>query len=134
MPGVRVALAACALLLSACASTGGLPREPFADIPVPPEWRPYSREWVMIRTPQVTAAKLVYVTGAAPEAALAGARALLLQHGWKEAGSQRFVNPERFNGVWADFAKGEDICRVTVIEGAHATHAEYTVARRNPAR
>ena len=30
-----------------------------------------------------------------------------------------------------DFAKGDDICRVTVIEGSHATHVDYTVARVN---
>jgi hypothetical protein len=36
--------------------------------------------------------------------------------------------------VWADFVKGEDTCRVTVIEGAQATHVDYTLARRDPGR
>ena len=48
-----------------------------------------------------------------------------------ETKSERFVNPEKFPGVWAEFAKGDDICRVTVIEGSHATHVDYTVARVN---
>ncbi len=123
-----------ALLLSACASTGGLGRQPFEDIPVPAQWMPYSRDWVMIRTPQVTAAKLIYFTETPVEATLLSARDLLVQRGWVEKGSEHFVNPEGFKGVWTDFAKGEDTCRVTVIEGADATHADYVVARRNAPR
>jgi len=42
------------------------------------------------------------------------------------------VTMEKFPGVWAEFLKGDDICRVTVIEGAGATHVEYTLARVNP--
>ena len=62
------------------------------------------------------------------------ARRLLLQNGWAETKSERFVNPEKFPGVWAAFAKGDDTCRVTAIEGTHATHVEYAVARVNPPR
>ena len=58
---------------------------------------------------------------------------LLVQSGWKETATERFVNPEKFPGVWADFVKGHDSCRVTVIEGHHATHVDYTVARANRA-
>ena len=54
--------------------------------------------------------------------------------GWAERKRERFVNPERFPGVWADFAKGDDHCRVTVIEGSHATHVDDTVARANRPR
>ena len=131
MRPVRALLVAVALLLAGCASMGGLPRQPFADIPVPAKWIPYSDQWVMIRSPQVTAAKLVYFAEAPVDATLGEARALLLQNGWVEKGSERFVNREGFRGVRADFAKGEDICRVTAIEGANATHADVTVARRN---
>jgi hypothetical protein len=28
--------------------------------------------------------------------------------------------------------KGDDLCRITVIEGAAATHVDYTLARVNP--
>jgi hypothetical protein len=35
--------------------------------------------------------------------------------------------------VWAEFGKGDDLCRLTIIEGKGATHVEYTVARINPA-
>ena len=39
------------------------------------------------------------------------------------------MNPEKFQGVWAEFTKRADTCRVTGIEGAQATHVDYTVAR-----
>jgi hypothetical protein len=57
------------------------------------------------------------------------ARGFLVQSGWTEAVAERFVNPEKLPGVWADFVKGHDRCLVTVIEGRHATHVDCTVAR-----
>lgn len=102
---------------------------PWSDIPVPPQWVPYSRDWVMIQTPKATAAKFIYFAEMPMDGTLERARQLLIQSGWKETKSERFVNPEKFNGVWADFAKGEDVCRVTVVEGVNATHVDYTVAR-----
>ncbi len=106
-----------------------MPRQPFDDIPVPREWVAYSRESVIIQTPKATAAKLIYFTETKVDATLEHARQLLTRAGWTETRSERFVNPEKFPGVWADFAKGGDTCRVTVIEGADATHVDYTVAR-----
>ncbi len=120
--------------MSACASGVTVARQPFNDIPVPAEWVPYSRESVIIQTPRVTAAKLIYFAESKVDLTLAQARQLLTQMGWTETRSERFVNPEKFPGVWADFAKGDDICRVTVIEGSYATHVDYTVARVNPPR
>ncbi len=111
-----------------------MPRQPFDDIPAPKEWVPYSREWVIIQTPKVTAAKLIYFAETKVDATLEHARRLLIQTGWSETKSERFVNPEKFPGVWADFRKGDDICRVTVIEGSYATHVDFTVARVNPPR
>ena len=113
----------------ACASTGGMPAQPFNDIPIPVQWTPYSRDWVMIRTPKVTAAKMIYFAESKVDQTLEHARALLRRSGWTERRSERFVNPEKFPGVWAEFSKGEDVCRVTIIEGAVATHIDYTVAR-----
>lgn len=129
--GLR-ALWAAALLGAGCAL--GLPAEQFGDLPVPPVWRPYSREWVLIQTPQVTAAKLIWYAETDVDTTLAQARELLTRNGWTEVRSERFVNPEKFPGVWAEFAKGEDVCRVTVIEGPAATHVDYTVARRTSPR
>lgn len=117
--------------LTACASTGGLAVQPFNDIPIPVQWTPYSRDWVMIRTPKVTAAKMIYFAETKVDVTLDHARQLLLKTGWTEARSERFVNPEKFPGIWAEFTKGEDVCRVTVIEGMVATHIDYTVARLN---
>jgi len=131
---VRTPLIVSALILSACAAAVPMPRQPFDDIPAPKEWVPYSREWVIIQTPKVTAAKLIYFAETKVDATLEHARRLLIQTGWSETKSERFVNPEKFPGVWADFRKGDDICRVTVIEGSYATHVDFTVARVNPPR
>lgn len=124
-----------ALLLGACATRSAVPLQPFHDIPIPVQWVPYARESVIIETPAVTAAKLVYQADTKVDVTMEQARQLLARMGWTETRSERFVNPEKFPGVWADFAKGDDICRVTVIEGTHSTHVDYTVARRtSPAR
>jgi hypothetical protein len=127
-------LLASALLLAACASRGGLPVQAYDDLPVPREWTPYSRDWMRIQTPTVTAARFIYFSEAKVDPTLEQARRLLGGHGWRETASERFVNPEKFPGVWADFVKGDDSCRVTVIEGTHATHVDYTVARAHRPR
>jgi hypothetical protein len=89
---------------------------------------------MMIQTPTVTAAKFIYFAESRVDPTLAQARQLLAQSGWTETKSERFVNPEQFPGVWAEFTKGDDSCRVTVIEGHHATHVDYTVARATRAK
>lgn len=126
---MRTLVTASALLLAACASRGGLPARPYDDLPVPPRWTPYSREWMMVQAPTVTIARFVYFGEGTVDATLAEARRSLREAGWTEKASERFVNPAKFPGVWADFVKGADSCRVTVIEGVHATHVDYTVAR-----
>ncbi len=134
MRPVRALLVVCGLLLGACASTGGLPRQPFTDVPVGAEWQPYSRDWVVIETPGVTAAKLIYFAKTGVDATLAEVRRLMPQSGWRERATERFVNPEGFKGQWAEYAKGPDVCRVTVIEGASATHVDLTLARHPATR
>ena len=129
---MRVVLIAATLALAACASRGGMPRAPDADLPIPPRWTPYSSEWMRIQTPDGTAAKYVYFSESSVDETLEQARALLVQSGWKQTATEAFVNPEKFPGVWADFTKGGDRCRVTVIQGTQATHVDYTVARAAP--
>ena len=131
---MKALLIAAALLVSGCAAAVTVRRQPFNDIPIPAQWVPYSRESVIVQTPAVTAAKLIYFAASKVDLTLEHARQLLTQMGWTETKSERFVNPEKFPGVWADFAKGDDHCRVTVIEGAYATHVDYTVARVNRPR
>jgi hypothetical protein len=122
-----------ALWLGACAPISmPLPIQPFVDIPVPIQWTPYSDDWVLIRAGRVTAARLIYFSTSNVETTLAEARRMLTGTGWSETRSERFINREKFPGVWVDFAKGDDLCRVTVIEGAGATHVDYTVARVSP--
>lgn len=118
--------------LVGCASTGGIPREPFADIRVPASFIPYSDQWTLIRTPQVTAAKLVYMTPLPTESALAAMREELVRQGWTPKEASRFVNPQGFSGFIQEFVKGTDNCRATVIEGPHGTHVDLAVARLHP--
>jgi hypothetical protein len=130
---LRAIVIGTALWLGACAPiTMPLPIQPFVDIPVPAQWTPYSNDWVMIRTAKVTAVRLIYFTTSNVETTLADARRLLTGTGWSESRSERFINAERFPGIWVDFTKGDDLCRVTIIEGTGATHVDYTVARVNP--
>jgi hypothetical protein len=131
---VKALAIASALLLSACTTAVPIPRQPFEDIPVPAGWVPYSRDAVITETPAVTTAKLIYFAQAPVDATLDQARQLLIAKGWTETKSERFVNAEKFPGVWADFRKGDDTCRVTAIEGAQATHVDYTVARMTRGR
>jgi hypothetical protein len=130
---VRALVIAASLLLAACATRGGMPVQAYDDLPVPPRWTPYSREWMKIDTPKVTAAKFIYFAETGVDATMEQARGLLVQSGWTETATECFVNPEKFPGVWADFVKGDASCRVAVIEGHHATHVDYTVARANRA-
>ena len=120
------------LALAACASTGGIPREPFADITVPASFIPYSDEWVLIQTPKTYAAKLVYMTPLPVDSALSALRQELVRHGWNPREATRFVNPQGFSGVTLEFVKGTDSCHATVIEGPYATHVDLRVARLIP--
>jgi len=130
---VRPIVMGIALWLGACAPVlVPMPIQPFPDVPVPAEWTPYSDDWAIIRTQKITAARLIYFTTSNVETTLASARGLLANAGWQEARSERFVNAEKFPGIWAEFFKGDDLCRLTVIEGSGATHVEYTLARVNP--
>jgi len=130
---IRPIVMGIALSLGACAPIAvPIQLQPFPDVPVPAEWTPYSNDWVIIRTQKVTAARLIYFTTSNVETTLANARRLLANAGWQETRSERFVNAEKFPGVWAEFLKGDDLCRVTVIEGSGATHVDYTIARVNP--
>ena len=61
-----------ALSLGACSPIAvPIQLQPFPDVPVPAEWTPYSNDWVIIRTPKVTAARLIYFTTANVETTLA---------------------------------------------------------------
>ena len=130
---VRSFLMGIALSLAACSPIAvPIQLQPFPDVPVPAEWTPYSDDWAIIRTQKVTAARLIYFTQTNVEVTLANARRLLANSGWQETRSERFVNAENFPGVWVEFFKGDDLCRLTVIEGSGATHVDYTLARVNP--
>ena len=131
---MRASLILASLLCAACTTGGSPPNQPFADIPVPAGWRPYARDSVVIQSPKVTAGKIVYFTESPVDVTLNQERALLRGTGWTETKSESFVNPEKFAGVWAEFTKGQDYCRITVTEGSGMQQVDITVARLNVAR
>jgi hypothetical protein len=120
------------LALAACAGRGGIPRAPFADIPIPPSFIPYSEQWVRIRSQQVDAARMVYMTELDVEGAAAAVRELLLQHEWSHLLTNRARTPDGYPMVVLDFGKAEDTIRATVQAAAYATRVEMTVARIAP--
>ena len=128
---MRAFLIIAGLLCAACTAGGLPPNQPFADIPVPAGWRAYARDSLVIQSPKVTAGRLVYFAESPVDVALDEARALLRGTGWTETKSERFVTSNKFAGVWADFAKGQDYCRITVTEGSGMQQVEITVARLN---
>ena len=131
---MRVSLIVASLLCAACTAGGAPSNQPFADIPVPAGWRAYTRDSVVIESPMVTAGKLVYFAEAPVDATLDQARALLRGAGWTETKSARFVNADKFGVVWADFAKGQDYCRITVTEGSGMQQVDIAVIRPNASR
>ena len=131
---MRVPLIVASLLCAACTAGGAPSNQPFADIPVPAGWRVYTRDSVVIQSPKVTAGKLVYFAESPVDVTLDQARGLLRGAGWTETKSERFVNAEKFAGAWADFAKGQDYCRITVTEGSGMQQVDITVARLNAPR
>lgn len=131
---MRASLIIAILLCAACTAGGLPPNQPFADIPVPAGWRAHARDSLVIQSPKVTAGRLVYFAQSPVDVTLDEARALLRGTGWTETGSERFVNAEKFAGVWADFSKGLDYCRITVTEGSGMQQVEITVARVNAPR
>ena len=128
---MRVSLIAASLLCGACAAGGAPSNQPFADIPVPAGWRAQTRESILIQSPKVTAGKIVYFAESSVDATLSEARRLLSDAGWTETKSERFVTQDKFPGAWAEFAKGQDYCRVTVTEGSGLQQVDITVARLN---
>jgi len=131
---VRVSLILASLLCAACTAGGLPPNQPFADIPVPAGWRAYARDALVIQSPRVTAGRLVYFAESPVAVTLDDARGLLRGSGWTETKSEGFVNADKFPGVWADFTKGQDYCRITVTEGTGMQQVDITVARLNAAR
>lgn len=131
---MRVLLIAASLLCAACAAGGAPSNQPFADIPVPSDWRVQTRESLLIQSPKVTAGKLVYFAEQPVDATLHHARGLLGGAGWTETKTERFVNADKFPGAWAEFSKGQDYCRITVTEGSGMQQVDITVARLNAAR
>ena len=120
---------ALALALTACAGRGGIPREPFADVPVPASFIPYSDQWVRIRSAQADVARLIYMSELDVEGAGAAVRELLLKNGWTLVLTNRTKTPDGYKVTIMDFGKEADTIRLTAREGVNATHVELSVAR-----
>jgi hypothetical protein len=120
---------ALALALTACAGRGGIPREPFPDVPVPASFIPYSDQWVRIRSNQADVARLIYMSELDVEGAAAAARDLLLAKDWALLLTNRTKTPDGYKVTIMDFGKEADTIRLTTREGVNATHVELSVAR-----
>ena len=120
---------ALALALTACAGRGGIPREPFADVPVPASFIPYSDQWVRIRSAQADVARLIYMSELDVEGAAGAVRELLLKNGWTLVLTNRTKTPDGYKVTIMDFGKEADTIRLTAREGVNATHVELSVAR-----
>lgn len=118
-----------ALALTACAGRGGIPREPYPDIPVPDSFLPYSDQWVRISTRQTDVSRLIYMTPLDVEGAASAVRDLMVKNGWKVLLTNRTKTPDGYKVTVVDFGKEADTVRVTAREGANATHVELSVAR-----
>ena len=129
---VRIAqLSLVVIVVSSCAvvgTRGGIPREPFADIPVPPTFIPFSNDWALIRSGRVTAARLVYHTALPMEGAEKVLEASLKDNGWVLEGTEA-IERDGFKGAALSFAKGPDTCRAEVVPSTTTTRVDLIVGR-----
>jgi hypothetical protein len=120
-----------ALLLAGCTivnPTGGIPRQPFDDLPVPESFLPTSSEWAVIRAKGVTAARLVYMTKEPVEPTAQELRKLLTGAGWT---FDRVEPTERdgFKGQALLFSKRGDTCRAEIVPISATTRVDLIVGR-----
>jgi hypothetical protein len=123
-------------LVSACAifaPTGGLPREPFDDIPVPAAFIPFSNDWSLIRSGRVTAARLVYQTELSVEEAATALETSLRDQGWQLKGREPLTR-NGFSGQALAFVKATDTCRAELVPSPTTTRVDLIVARLGDAR
>jgi hypothetical protein len=123
-------------LVSACAifaPTGGLPREPFDDIPVPAAFIPFSNDWSLIRSGRVTAARLVYQTELSVEEAATALETSLRDQGWQLKGREPLTR-NGFTGQALAFFKAADTCRAELVPSPTTTRLDLIVARLGDAR
>ncbi len=129
LPLVAVAVSACAIVQS----TGGIPREPFEDIPVPAAFIPYSNDWSLIRSARVTAARLVYQTELSVEGAASALETSLTDQGWALKGTEPIMR-NGFTGEALSFLKGADTCRAELVPSPTTTRVDLIIARLSDVR
>ncbi len=120
---------ACAIF----APTGGLPREPFDDIPVPSAFIPFSNDWSLIRSGRVTAARLVYQTELSVEEAATALETSLRDKGWQLRGREPLTR-NGFTGQALAFHKAADTCRAELVPSPTTTRVDLIVARLGDVR
>ncbi len=129
VPLVAVAVSACAIIQS----TGGIPREPFEDIPVPSTFIPYSNDWSLMRSGRVTAARLVYQTELSVRGAATALEASLADQGWVLKATEP-ITRNGFTGEVLSFLKGADTCRAELVPSPTTTRVDLIIARLSDAR
>lgn len=110
------------LLSTACATTTSRPvRSEFEDLPVPKGLAYRESGSVIIESPQVKAARLLYRGRIEPTSLAAALRATLEANGWRHVSSTSGTE-----GTLQVYEKAGDSLQVRIWEGWVYTYAEYT--------
>jgi hypothetical protein len=126
-----VLVVAFALSLTACATGNSSPksqpqvRSEFEDIPVPRGLTYYSDRSVVIESPSVKAARLVYRGRIEPESLSVAMRSTLEANGWRNVSS----TSNGQHGAMQVYEKGGNSLQVQVWEGIWFTYVELTASR-----
>jgi hypothetical protein len=122
---------ACALSLTACATGSSSPkaqpqvRSEFEDIPVPRGLTYQSDRSVVIESPSVKAARLVYRGRIEPESLAVAMRSTLEANGWRNVSS----TSNGQHGAMQVYEKAGNSLQVQVWEGLWFTYVELTGSR-----
>lgn len=126
-PGVRVTVAILALVMTAgCASAPPRPvQSEFEDIPLPKGMNFQPDRSVVIESPAVKAARLVYRGRVQPDSLMAAMRATLEANGWRNVSSTAGGG----KAATQVFEKAGTSLQVQVWEGLVFTYLELTTGR-----
>jgi hypothetical protein len=120
------AAAVALLLATACASAPSRPvRSEFEDIPVPKGLAYQSERSVVIESPSVKAARLVYRGRIEPDSLGSAMRTTLEANGWRHVSTTAAAK----HGATQVYEKGGNSLQVQIWEGLWYTYVELTGSR-----
>ena len=131
MNTARIGALIVVLALSAgCATTGSSPgpRTEFDDIPMPTNLTYLDDQAVIIESPGVKAARLVYRGRVSMETLVPGMRTMLEANGWRQLNSTTAAPA----GTIQMYEKGRDTVQLRLWENIIFTYVEVTTSRLGP--